>query len=131
VPLSHLSGTAIPHPPLHSAQAERRERNRIRARERQLLYPPDPEDPRKRIPRESPRALFPTLPMPHKSLRTCVENPLKAPNEYLYLVQYTDAPTATYAFHTPDTERWRNKTFPSIFQACVAAAQAGYLDASW
>lgn len=121
----------IPPAPLLPEQARRREQNRIRARQRQLLYPRDPSDPTKRITRESPRTLFPSLEAPAtRSVRVVCEHPTAHPNEFLYLLQYTDAPVPTYAFHTPSGERWRT-TFPSIYAACVAAAQAGYLDASW
>lgn len=77
--------------------------------------------------------MFPTMPEDGpatRSVRVVCENP-QHPNAYLYLLQYTDAKVSTYAFHMPDGSRWRDATFPSIFEACVSAARAGYLDASW
>lgn len=119
----------IPPRPLSSTQRRRREDNRYRAAERQLLYPRLP-DSRERITRQSPRTLFPSVPET-RSCRVVCEHPTKAPNEYLYLLQSLTADTAIYAFYLPDGSVWRSKTFPSIYAACVAAAQAGYLDASW
>lgn len=96
-----------------------------------MLYPKDRHTGERTF-RESPRKLFPTLPEDHpptRSVRVVCENPA-LPNQYLYLLQYTSARVATYAFHTPNGERWKD-TFPSIYEACVTAARAGYLDASW
>lgn len=118
----------IPPPPLTSEQRKRREANRQRARERQLLYPKDP-DTGQRILRQSPRSLFPTVP-DTRSVRVVCEHPAH-PNEFLYLLQHTTRSANAYAFHTPDGEPWRSRLFPSIYAACVAAAHAGYLDASW
>lgn len=119
----------IPRAPLSSAQRRRREDNRYRAAERQRLYPQDPDNPRARILRQSPRTLFPKVP-DTRSVRVVLEH-IEHPNEFLYLLQSLTADTAVYAFYLPDGTVWRKKNFPSVYAACLAAAHAGYLDASW
>lgn len=127
-----------PRPPLTRAQRQRRDTAHRRHYERRAMFPPDPLTG-KRPAREAPRKLLPWIENA-TSVRVCVEKPSE-PNRYLYLFQDSSwtSDTTVYRWYFPDSTAYlaspqarpQGREYASIYEAVIAVANAGYLDASW